>query len=343
LRIVSDLHHHGGPIVHETVEPCMSHPSSATRELPVSLAQFDTAALQQIVDEVRVTATHGSVAKYIPALASVPPDQLGVAVATIDGRLFTAGDAHTGFSIQSISKLFALALALKTVGDDLWAHVDRLPSSNPFNSLIELELLGGRPRNPFINAGALAVSDVLCSRYVQMEMAIRQLMRNLSGNAGVDYDMHVAESEKACAHRNRAAAYLMKSFDNLANPVEDVINAYCNQCALSASCVDIARAALFLADGGTCPQTGNTILSPTQNRQVTALMMSCGTYESAGEVAFRVGLPVKTGVGGGVLAVVPGYGAICAWSPRLDSAGNSVAGLSVLEQFAVTTGASIFA
>ena len=317
--------------------------SPLKREVPRRLAQFDQQALQAIVNEVRLNHTDGAVARYIPALASVPPDQLGVAVSSIGGGLLESGDSRVGFSIQSISKLFALTLALKTVGDDLWTHVDRQPSSNPFNSLIELELLGGRPRNPFINAGALAVSDVLCSRYIQMEMVLRHLIRSLSGNNRVDYDMNVAESEKACAHRNRAAAYLMKSFENLANPVEDVIDAYCKQCALSASCVDMAQAALFLANDGTCPLTGNVILTPLQNRQVMALMMSCGTYESAGEIAFKVGLPIKTGVGGGVLAVVPGFGTVCAWSPRLDSAGNSVAGLKILELFTASTGASVFA
>ena len=312
------------------------------REVPHRLAQFDHQALQAIVDEIRLNHTGGAVASYIPALASVSPDQLGVAVCSISGGLLESGDSRVGFSIQSISKLFALILALKTVGDDLWAHVDRLPSSNPFNSLIELELLGGRPRNPFINAGALAVADVLCSRYIQMEMVLRHLIRSLSGNSRVDYDINVAESEKACAHRNRAAAYLMKSFDNLANPVEEVIDAYCKQCAINASCVDMAQAALFLANDGTCPLTGNVILSPLQNRQVMALMMSCGTYESAGEVAFKVGLPIKTGVGGGVLAVVPGFGTVCAWSPRLDSSGNSVAGLKILERFTASTDASVF-
>jgi glutaminase len=292
---------------------------------------------------VRPLAREGRVADYIPALAQVAPDRFGIAVATLDGAVYEAGDSAQPFSIQSISKLFALVLAYRVAGDELWERVGRLPSAGPFNSLIELERAEGKPRNPFLNAGALAVADLLASRHTQMEAAVLALMRRLAGNTAIDYDLQVAASECACAHRNKAAAWLMKSFGNFRNPVDDVVAAYCSQCAIAASCRDLARAALFLANGGVDRASGEMVLGERQAAEVCALMMSSGTYEASGETAFRIGLPAKSGVGGGVLAVVPRFGAVCAWSPPLDSAGTSVAGLKAIELFAREGGKTVFA
>lgn len=290
---------------------------------------------QKLVDQARVFAlsqlTQGKVAQYIPALASVDPTKLGLAIATVDGALFTSGDSGKTFSIQSISKVLSLTLALKTVGDSIWQHVGRHPSSNAFNSLIELELQQGKPRNPFVNAGALRVADLLTSRFVQMEMAVVNLARILSGNDGVTYDLDVANSEIKSASRNRAAAYLMESFGQLDNPVEDVIDAYCKQCAIKMSCVDLAKTALFYATGKYHSQTTHAILNGLQIRQINTLMLTCGNYESSGETAYRLGFPSKSGVGGGIIAVIPGQAGICVWSPGLDSSGVSVAGFKALE------------
>lgn len=298
--------------------------------------------LGQVLEAARPHARDGQVADYIPALRRVDRNRFGLALATVDGAVFEAGDSREPFSIQSISKVFALVLALRTAGDVLWDRVGRRPSSNAFNSLIELELEGGRPRNPFLNPGALAVADLLASRHTQMERALVTLLRAQSGDATIDYDLSVAASEFACAHRNMAAAHLMKSFGNFRNPVDAVVQAYCAQCAIACSCASLARAALFLAHGGVSPVTGERVLSERQAQQVCALMMSSGTYEASGETAFSIGLPVKSGVGGGVLAVIPRFGVACAWSPPLDEAGTSVAGLKAVALLAQHIGRTVF-
>lgn len=298
------------------------------------LAEVLAAALSQ--------AGQGKVADYIPRLRAVDPAKFGLAVATLDGGLYQAGDSGEPFSIQSISKVFALVLALRSAGDALWDRVGRRPSSNSFNSLVELEIERGRPRNPFLNPGALVVADLLYSRHTQMEQAVVNLIRLLAAGGAVDYDLDVAASEFACAHRNKAAAYLMKSFGNFHNPVDEVLQAYCGQCAIACSCATLARAALFLANGGVAPDTGERVLQERQAQQVCALMMSSGTYEASGETAFCIGLPIKSGVGGGVLAVMPRFGVACAWSPPLDGAGSSVAGLKAIELLARGMGKTVF-
>ena len=298
--------------------------------------------LARVLASARPMAREGRVADYIPALRRVDPARFGLALATVDGGLVEAGDSREPFSIQSISKVFSLVLALRTAGDVLWDRVGRRPSSNAFNSLIELELEGGRPRNPFINPGALAVADLLASRYTQMERALVTLLRALSGDPAIDYDLGVAASEFACAHRNKAAAHLMKSFGQFRNPVDAVVQAYCAQCAIACSCASLARAALFLANGGSSPITGERVIPERQAQQVCALMMSSGTYEASGETAFSIGLPIKSGVGGGVLAVIPRFGVACAWSPPLDDAGTSVAGLKAVELLAQHIGRTVF-
>ena len=297
--------------------------------------------LERIASVARPLARTGRVASYIPGLVHVDPSQFGIAVATLEGDVFATGDSDQPFSIQSISKVFALTLAMRLKDDELWERVGRLPSSNQFNSLIELELEHGKPRNPFLNPGALAVADMLSSRNTQMELAVLALLRDLSGNAALQYDLDVAKGEFACAHRNLAAAHLMKSFGNFRNPVEDVVKAYCAQCAISASSKDLAVAALFLANGGLDLRL-RQVLELRQSQQVCALMMSSGTYEASGETAFSIGLPIKSGVGGGVLAVIPRFGTVCAWSPPLDEKGNSVAGLKAIELLAIEMEKTVF-
>lgn len=298
--------------------------------------------LGRIASSARSHAKRGKVASYIPALRWVDPAKFGIAVATLDGRIYQAGDSTEPFSIQSISKVTSLVLAYRLIGDAIWERVGRLPSSNRFNSLIELELESGRPRNPFLNPGALVVADLLVSRHTQMERAVVHLLRELSTNDSIDYDMAVANGEFAVAHRNKAAANLMKSFGNFQNEVDAVVAAYCAQCAITCSCVDLARASLFLANGGIAPLSGRRVLDERQAQQICALMMSSGTYEASGETAFSIGLPIKSGVGGGVLAVVPRYGCICAWSPPLDEAGTSAAGLKAIELLASEIGTNVF-
>ncbi|MBG9388451.1 glutaminase [Caenimonas aquaedulcis] len=300
---------------------------------------------QPLLDDIAATlrpelGRGGQVASYIPALARVPAAQFGIALRTCDGEEAQAGDSGTPFSIQSISKLFSLALAMRELGDTLWERIGREPSGNPFNSLVQLEAEHGIPRNPFINAGALAVTDRLVSR-CDAKARMLALLSSLCGEP-VGFDAEVAASEAATGFRNVALANFMKSFGRIDNDVGPVLDAYFHDCAITMSCVQLARAAGFLCRDGAHPYTGEPVLNERQTRRVNALMLTCGTYDAAGEFAFRIGLPCKSGVGGGIVAVVPDRLTLCVWSPALEPSGNSLLGMKALELFAAKTGLSIF-
>jgi glutaminase len=301
---------------------------------------------QQILDticqEVRPLLSKGKVATYIPELAKVPPNQFGMAVYCLDGRTFATGDAGVKFSLQSITKLFALALAFSREKDVIWKRVGREPSGNPFNSLWQLEYERGIPRNPFINAGAFVITDILATRFVQADIAVLQFARMLADQELIDFDEAVANSERNTSNRNHAIAYLMKDFGNLHNPVETVIDNYCRQCSITMNCLELAKAGSFLAQHGTIPWSGKQILDASSAKRLNALMLTCGTYDAAGDFAYRVGLPAKSGVGGGILALVPGDVSVAVWSPGLDPTGNSLAGTYALERFTTLTARSIF-
>jgi glutaminase len=298
--------------------------------------------LDTIHGEVLPLLGQGKVAGYIPELSKVSPERFGMAVHCLDGRTYAAGDAQVKFSLQSVTKLFALALAFSREGDDIWKRVGREPSGNPFNSLVQLEVERGKPRNPFINAGALVITDILATRFVQADIAVLQFMRQVAGAQDIDFDMTVAESERETANRNSAIAYFMKDFGNLHNPVETVIGSYCRQCSITMTCAELAKAGSFLANHGTIPWSGTRILGLSPAKRLNALMLTCGTYDAAGDFAFRVGLPAKSGVGGGILALLPGEACVAVWSPGLDANGNSLAGTYALERFTTLTSRSIF-
>ncbi len=299
------------------------------------------AVLDGIAAEVAPLVGTGAVADYIPALARVPPGQFGMALHTVDGHHAGVGAASTAFSIQSLSKVLGLTLALQAVGADLWRHVGREPSGNPFNSLVQLEHEQGKPRNPFINAGAIGVADLLCSMYADPKQALLELVGGLCGEP-VRFDPEVAESERRSGHRNMALAHFMKSFGKIDNDVDRVLDVYFHQCALTLNCRQLARAFSFLANRGLHPASGDEVVTPRQARRINALMLTCGTYDAAGEFAFLIGLPCKSGVGGGIVAIVPEQMALCVWSPGLDETGNSVAGQRALELFVTQTGLSVF-
>ncbi|MGF6598831.1 glutaminase [Paraburkholderia sp. GAS448] len=298
--------------------------------------------LDQIHHDLKPWLGTGRVADYIPELAKISADRFGMAVVTIAGDVFRTGEADTRFSIQSISKLFACTMAFQLLGDALWQRVGREPSGTAFNSLVQLEAEQGKPRNPFINAGALVVTDVLCRRFVQAETALVEFIRRLTGERSIGYDIQVAQSELQHAHRNRAMAHFMASFGNLEMPPEVVVDAYCRQCAISMSCVELAKAALFLSNHGVVPSTGERIVDASSAKRLSALMLTCGTYDAAGDFVYRVGLPAKSGVGGGIVAVLPGEMAVCVWSPGLDVNGNSLTGTLALEWLTTLTRQSIF-
>ncbi len=294
---------------------------------------INNAMLEAILAEIRPLIGRGKVADYIPALASVSGDKLGIAISTVDGQHFAAGDAHERFSIQSISKVLSLVVAMNHYQEEeIWQRVGKDPSGQPFNSLLQLEIEQGKPRNPFINAGALVVCDMLQSRLSAPRQRMLEIVRRLSGVADIAYDPVVARSEFEHSARNAAIGWLMKSFGNFHNDVATVLQNYFHYCSLEMSCVELARTFLFLADRGIAPHLDAPVIAPIQSRQVNALMMTSGMYQNAGEFAWRVGLPAKSGVGGGIVAIVPQEMAIAVWSPELDDAGNSLAGVAILEK-----------
>jgi glutaminase len=298
--------------------------------------------LQQIHTEAQGLFGRGRVASYIPALAQVAPRQFGMAVALIDGSAHAVGDARTPFSLQSITKLFAFVLALKLVGDDLWTRVGREPSGAAFNSMVQLETEKGIPRNPFINAGALVITDILTTRYAHLDTALLGALRRLTDDPDLSWNAVIAKSERDTAHRNMAMAYFMKSYGNFVNPPELVLDNYCRQCAIEMNCAQLAQATMFLANGGLDigpdARPGEQFLSADAARRVNALLLTCGAYDAAGDFAYRIGLPVKTGVGGGIVAIVPGHGTVSVWAPELDAKGNSVLGAFALERLVQLTG-----
>lgn len=298
--------------------------------------------LDEIIDEVQSEFGKGHVASYIPALKRVPPRKFGMAAVTIDGDVFSVGDAFEAFSIQSISKVFTLSMALNAKGVALWQRVGREPSGDPFNSLVQLEHERGVPRNPFINAGALVITDCLVASAVNTRRQIIEFVRRRSGNAGLCYDVEVARSEKTHGHLNAAMAYFLKSHDNLNADVEAVLDVYFHQCAIAMSCVDLARGFLYLANGGDCPLSGVSVHERSRAKRINALMMTCGLYDSVGSFAFRVGMPAKSGVGGGIVGVIPRVLSVAVWSPELDPSGNSHVGTKALELFTTKTRMSVF-
>jgi len=275
----------------------------------------------------------GKVANYIPALAQVPPDKFGAAIVTVTGETALVGAAQEAFSIQSISKVFALTEALNLHGINLWNRVGREPSGNAFNSIVQLEKEKGIPRNPFINAGALVVTDALLGNQSTEDCTGKLIasVQTLASDSSILINTTVAESERATAYRNAGLAHFMQSFGNLNRPVNDVLDVYCQQCAIAMSCEQLARSALYLANNGTDPLTGKQIVDEERARRINAMMMLCGHYDASGEFAHRVGIPGKSGVGGGIIAVVPNIAAVAVWSPCLNANGNSHAGTAALE------------
>ena len=305
-------------------------------------------ALMEMVEQVyRKMTDHigsGKVADYIPALANVDPNKFGIAVTACDGETASAGNADEAFSIQSVSKVFTLTLALEHVGTSLWQRVGREPTGSAFNSIVQLEHEAGLPRNPLINAGAIVVTDALSTGRTPQESvdAIVDFLRVRGDDAEIAVDLEVAWSEADTSDRNASLAHFMRSFGNLEGQVDDVLYVYFRQCAIAMNCRQLACAGLYLANAGRDPITGEQIVSESRARRINAIMMSCGHYDASGEFAFHVGLPGKSGVGGGILAIAPGRASIAVWSPGLNDVGNSLVGSLALERLSALTGWSVF-
>ena len=304
---------------------------------------WDT-VLERIATDIAPYRGQGRVADYIPALAAVDPMKFGMCVTLGSGEQHCVGDADERFSIQSISKVFTLSMALRRVGDALWKRVGREPSGSTFNSIVQLEYEHGIPRNPLINAGAIVVTDHLVEQIGPEGMMAELLerLRRLTGDPTIEVDAEVAASEAEAGARNVALASFMASYGNLHNPVEQTLKAYFSHCAIAMSCRQLARAALFLAFDGLDPISGQRLVSSEFCRRINAVMMSCGHYDNSGDFTYRIGLPGKSGVGGGILVIAPRHGTVAVWSPGLNSAGTSQVGSLALETLVRTTGWSVF-
>lgn len=301
---------------------------------------------QGILEEIKSSIDHrklsGDVASYIPELAKVPSNKFGMHLCSLSGDEYCFGDSNERFSIQSISKVLTLSLALLHEGESLWLRVDVEPSGDPFNSLVQLEHENGIPRNPLINSGAIVVCDILLDHLSNPKEDYINFVRKIAGESSIDYDVVVAESEKMEGHHNRAMTNLMKAYGNIKHDVEDVLDFYFYTCSLTMSCKELARTFLLYANHGRLKSTGEQLLSIKRTKRINSLMQTCGFYDEAGEFSFRVGLPGKSGVGGGIVAIYPNMYSVAVWSPKLNLKGNSTAGMLALEMLTDITGSSIF-
>ena len=301
----------------------------------------DGRILDRVADAVRGVLGNGRVANQIPVLASADPRAFGLAVATVEGDVQGVGDWRQRFSIQSISKVFTLALVIEQDGEALWARVGREPSGTPFNSLVQLEHEHGIPRNPFINAGALIVTDRLLSLTGDAYGAVERFLRTECAGPEIASDPVVASSEAGHGHRNAALAHFLAGYGKLENPVDRVLDHYIRHCAIAMSCAELAMAGGFLVRHGV-RRDGSRLLSRSDAKRINAIMLTCGTYDAAGEFAYRVGAPAKSGIAGGILAIIPGRCSLCVWGPGLDDKGNSIAGITALDALTTMTGWSVF-
>ncbi len=284
----------------------------------------------------------GQAASYIPELAKIDPEKFGVYLKTVENQEFGVGDWQTKFSIQSIAKVLSLSLAYKILGDSIWDRVGVEPSGNPFNSLIQLETDHGIPRNPLINGGAMVICDLLISHTENACAEFLQFIRKICSNSNINYSTAIAESEKSVGYRNIALCNFIKSFGNIKNPPDEVLDFYFHMCSIEMTCQELARTFMFLVDDNFKTRENEPVLNISQAKRINAIMQTCGFYDESGEFSFKVGLPGKSGVGGGIIAVHPGKYSIAVWSPKLNSKGNSYRGMNFLESFTTKTKLSIF-
>ena len=295
------------------------------------------AILKTINSQAAASSDRGDVASYIPQLSKIDKNKFGIHLINAEKQEFSSGDFQEVFSIQSISKVLSLSLAFSLIGDELWSRVDVEPSGDPFNHLSLLELENGIPRNPLINAGAIVVADVLLSNLKNPKEDFLNYVRKITNDSSINFDLTIADSEKKTGFRNIAAANLLKSYNNLQNDVDTVLDFYFHQCAIQMNCQQLTKAFFMFMNGGKCMQE-KTYLTTSQIKRINALMLTCGFYDEAGEFAFEVGLPGKSGVGGGIVALLPNKFCVATWSPGLNKKGNSKLGMEALEKLTTATG-----
>jgi len=300
------------------------------------------AILNQVFTESKAYAEEGNVASYIPELSRIDPDKFGIYMIDKNYKHFELGDSLEKFSIQSISKAFTLPIAFSILGEKIWKRVGVEPSGTSFNSIVQLEYEKGIPRNPFINAGALVVADILLSHLKNPKEYLLSFVRSLGQDEDINYDPKVAESEKETGYHNASLVNQLKAYGNIENRCEEVLDFYYHQCSLSMNCKQLAQSFTPYASLKTPFDYESIKLSRSQVKRINAILLSCGFYDESGEFAFKVGLPGKSGVGGGIIAFHPNEYSIAVWSPKLNKKGNSARGMKALELFTTLSGQSIF-
>lgn len=298
--------------------------------------------IEEVYQDVKNVDDKGQIATYIPELGNVSSENFGVHIATIDHQEFGFGDYNKKFSIQSIAKILSLTLAYSILGEEIWQRLGVEPSGTAFNSLVQLEADKGIPRNPFINAGAMVICDILISQFKHPKEDFLTFVRNVADNPSLNYSTNIADSEKSAGYRNIALCNFIKSFGNIKNDASVVLDFYFNLCSLEMDCRELSNTFLYLANNGHKLNDHHQILTKSQTKRINALLQTCGFYDESGEFAFKVGLPGKSGVGGGIIAIHPHKYAIAVWSPKLNKKGNSYKGMKFLEQFTTKTQSSIF-
>ncbi|WP_017727156.1 glutaminase A [Halalkalibacterium ligniniphilum] len=301
--------------------------------------------LANMVKEAKVWAKSGKVADYIPALAEANPDMLAVAIYQGTDHCFLAGNVEEKFTLQSISKVLSLVLVLMDLGEDVvFSKVGMEPTGDPFNSIAKLETnKPSKPLNPMINAGALAVTNMIQGSTTEERLhRLLRLVHQLTGNEKITFNEYVANSELETAYLNRSLAYFMKQHGVVEGDIEELLDLYTKQCAIEMNCMDLARIGYVLAHEGCDPITAKRIIPLHIARIVKTFMVTCGMYNASGEFAIRVGIPAKSGVSGGILGAIPHRSGIGIYSPALDEKGNSLAGIKLLEVMAERYQLSIF-
>lgn len=297
--------------------------------------------LNQISKQVQ-NLNSGKQADYIPELSNINADKFGIYMQPINEVGCGVGDFNEKFSIQSIAKVFLLVNTYHKIGGKLWERMGYEPSGDAFNSIVQLEVENGIPRNPLINAGAIVMCDILIDILPNPKKDFLNFVRKITTNNSIHYNEKIAKSEAENGFTNTAIANLMKSYDNINNDLDEVLDFYFHVCAIEMTCKELSKAFLLFANAGVIPETNERILTKSRTKRVNAIMLTCGFYDEAGEFAFKVGLPGKSGVGGGIVALHPGLYSIAVWSPRLNAKGNSVKGMKFLELLTTETTTSIF-
>ena len=296
---------------------------------------------EKIDDALKPFVSEGKISASIPELAMVDPTKFGIHLLDNKGNDYAFGNSDEKFSIQSISKVFSLSLAFQFLGEQIWQRVGVEPSGNPFNSLVQLEYEKGKPRNPFINAGAMVIADILISNLENPKEDFLNFVRKLAHTENIHYNESVALSEKKVGFRNAALANFLKSFGSIYNEVDIVLDFYFHQCSLEMTCKELAHSFYYFANEGFTKERIK-ILTQSQTKRLNALMQTCGFYDESGEFAYKVGLPGKSGIGGGIIAIHPKNYSVATWGPKLNEKGNSVLGMKALEFLTTETQMSIF-